>query len=136
MAKAPQATKLSIWFQLYFVAATLIGLICLVFGSSSLINTLLTSTVFQVKSQKYSMPPQPAVFDKSVYNEGELTESQRIALENWERDYQSWQDEQKNYDYEAESRKRSLAWAVALIVTGIPVFALHAPVVFRKTKEA
>jgi hypothetical protein len=125
--------KPSVWLQLYFVLATLIGLICLVFGVSSLVNTALTSTVLVVKSQHYNQPPMPPMADSKAWlNSDELTESQRQSLTMWEADYERWKVEQKDYDYEAENRKRSMASAIAMIITGIPVFALHAPKVFKQ----
>ncbi|HYD34850.1 MAG TPA: hypothetical protein VD999_02185 [Vitreimonas sp.] len=135
MATKTSAPKLSLWNQLYFVLATLIGLICLVIGISSLVNTWLLSSFFKVEEPRYSMPPQP-YFDTTQFEKGrDVTAEQKESLALWQAEYKRWEEEQKNFDYQAQQRKRDYAWAIALILTGGPVFALHAPVVFRRVKR-
>lgn len=132
LRKSPSSTKSSIWNQLYFVLATLIGLICLVIGVSTLVNTVIGTYILPVKTPRFNAPPQPYVEIQTLNDRQDLTQDQRQALAAWQKDYQLWETEQKNYDYEAENRRRSLAWSIAMIVTGVPVFALHAPVVFKR----
>lgn len=126
--------KLSLWLQLYFVLASLLGLVLIVIGLSSLVNTLLTSTVLKVPSPRFNMPPQPYVETQRIKETEGLTEEQKQALEKWQQDYERWQQEEAKRDYASEERKRALSWAIAMLVTGIPVFAVHAPYVFKKAK--
>lgn len=134
--KTSVATKPTLWHQLYFVLASLLGLLCIVIGLSVFVNTLLSSTLFKVEEQRYQIPPQPPIDAVMLSQVQNLDESQRQALTQWQQDYQNWQDEQQNYSWEAESRKRSFAWSLALLLTGVPVFALHAPIVFGWSRKA
>lgn len=134
--KAVTAPKPTLWHQLYFVLASLLGLLCIVIGLSVFVNTLLSSTVFKVNEQRYQIPPQPPVDISGVKTDPALSESERAALAQWEVDYKNWQTEQQNYSWEDENRKRSFAWSLALLITGVPVFALHAPTVFGWGKKA
>lgn len=131
--KTSTPTKVSLWNQLYFVLASLLGLICLVIGVSTAINTVLITSLLKVKTVP-TMPPNPVEIPdpKLGTREATLTPEQQQALESWRMEYQQWQKTQASFDYEAEQRKRDLAWSIALIITGAPVFALHAPVVFRR----
>lgn len=130
-------SKPSLWLQLYFVLASLIGLIMLVVGSSSLINTALTSTLLKTNTGNFqSQPPQPyLVSDKLEGMQDELSEEDRQALAQWRQDYKNWQDTEAKRDYQKEQRNQSIAWALALILTGAPVFFIHAPFVFRQAKH-
>ena len=132
--KKISVSSFSVWLQLYFVCATLLGLVCLVIGVSTLINTFLTSTVFKVR-ENIAAPPQPYMEITKLQEPANLTPEEKQALAQWQADYSKWQRNQASYDFEAENRKRSLAWSLALILTGAPVFALHAPVVFRKARS-
>ena len=127
--------KPTLWHQLYFVLASLIGLICIVIGASVFLNTLLTSTVFKTNQPNYNMPPEPISYQRQVAidelkESDELTEEQKATVARWEKEYQRWEEEQRNFDWEANNRKQSFAWSLSLLITGVPIFALHAPVVF------
>lgn len=132
MSTTKSQPKSSLWNQLYFVLATMLGLVFLVIGSATLLNTMISTYVLPVKTPQYNAPPQPYVEVTKLSANEDLTEDQRQALVAWQADYKRWELEQKNYDYEAENRRRSLAWSIAMLVTGLPVFALHAPVVFKR----
>jgi hypothetical protein len=128
------------WKNLYFVFATLLGLVLMVIGVVTATNTILTTYVFPVKSYPQGRPMDPPTMavseTKKLQESGELTESQKEALAQWEKDYARWQETEAKYDYEAENRKRSIANAIAMILAGVPVFALHAPFVFRTEKSS
>lgn len=133
--KAQTAPKTTVWHQLYFVLASLLGLLCIVIGLSTFVNTLLTSTVFKVTEQRYQLPPQPPIDVEGLTQDQNLDDAQRQALTQWQLDYQNWQEEQQNYSWEEQDRKRSFSWSLALLLTGAPVFALHAPVVFGWSRK-
>ncbi len=128
-------SKVSLWYQLYFVVATLIGLVCIVIGVSSLLNNVIITYVVPVKSVHINPPPQPAIDTKMLLESEEVTPEQKQLLVAWETEYRDWEKTQKNYDYETENRRRSLASSVALLLTGVPVFMLHAPMVFKKARS-
>lgn len=123
---------------LYFVLASLLGLLMLVMGIASASNTALEQYVFKPKSQTRGIPPEPFISSTVKQLEEpkikeELTPEQKAALEQWRLDYAAWQEEQKNFDWEAENRKRSLSFALSMIIAGGPVFLIHAPFVFKRS---
>lgn len=129
------------WKTLYFVLATLLGLVLIVIGVVSGVNTALTTYVFPVRPfpQSYQVDP-PGMYSeqgmKTITAREDITDEQKAALEQWRQDYQKNRELEAKYDYAAEDRKRSMANAVAMILAGIPVFALHAPHVFRGERKA
>lgn len=125
------------WLQLYFVLGSLLGLVLIVVGSTTLLNVGLTSTILRpVNQQRFErMPPVPPVDVSEVAQNESLTQAERDALQAWEKEFVAWEQSQNEIDYEAEARKRSMANAIALLITGIPVFGVHAPWVFRKTRS-
>lgn len=137
MAKTSSSTVValpSLWLQLYFVFASLLGLLLIVMGAFNAVNVGLTATVLKPAPDQFSrpMPPEPTFVTEKAAQDAELTEDQKAAVAAWEKEFQAWQESQKNFDYEAENRKRSMAFSIAMLVTGIPVFALHAPWVFKR----
>ena len=132
--KQTSSPKASLWNQLYFVLATLLGLLCVVIGATTLLNTWLTASIFKVEEPRYNMPPQPYV-ETDRYQDSATTPQQKEDLARWQQDYKQWEEEQKNYSYEEMNRRRNYAWSLALLLTGAPVFALHAPTVFKRAKR-
>lgn len=129
------------WKTLYFVLASLLGLALIVTGLVTGVNTALTTWVFPVKSYPEVRPLEPVFLQTEkeigkLQESDELTAEQKESLAQWQEDYKRWQEQESNYDYEAENRKRSLANAIALVIAGVPVFAFHAPYVFRGEKPA
>lgn len=124
----------SIWLQLYFVCASLLGLILISIGSVTLINMTLNSTVLKVESTVNQMPPMPYISSESITNNTQLSEEDKKALQQWNQEYTRWQESESKRDYQAENRKQGLAMGLALLVTGFPIFTLHAPLLFRQFK--
>ncbi len=127
-------TPLPTWVQLYFVLASLIGLIMVVMGSAMGINTLLSQYIF-TPQDRFSPPPRPIVLDMPTTNTENLTEEQQALLTKWQIEYQNWETTENAIDYEAESRKRTIATALSLILVGTPVFLLHVPFVFKQAQK-
>lgn len=125
----------SIWVQLYFVLASLLGLIMIMIGSVQLINTGLEMTLLQQTSSRPA-PPRPYVETATIDTDLEaLSEEDRELLNQWKEDYRQWQQAESTIDYQAESHKRQIANSVAILIVGIPVFAIHFPTVFRQGKK-
>lgn len=126
-------TSPSRWLQLYFVLAALLGLVLTAIGASMLVNTTLSSTVFKVEQRGFVPPPQPAI-EVSKLETKDLTAEQKAALEQWQTEYKTWQESEKNRDYEAENRQRTYANAISFLVVGIPILLFHAPWIWRKSR--
>lgn len=136
--------------SLYFVLASLIGLICMVVGSVMILNTLLTQFVFvPIKrplspapfpplDEQVTRPAVPTALTPKTSTPGAATASvtlspeEQAALERWRVDYTTWEQQEKNYDYEKEDRKRTYANALALLVVGLPVFVFHVPQIMNR----
>lgn len=137
MVKNSEAPKRSIWLQLYFVLASLLGLVCLVIGLSTGINTLLISTILKVETTRTFSPPPAPYIDPAVKSAMGSSPSAELnaKFQSWQDEYARWEKEQQLTDWETQERKRSLAWSIALLITGLPVFLLHAPMLFRSAKQ-
>lgn len=128
-----EKSSASIWLQLYFVCASLLGLLLISIGSVTLINMGLNSTVLKVESTN-QMPPMPYLDSDTIANNTQLTTEDKKALQQWNNEYTKWQESESKRDYQAEGRKQGIAMGLALLVTGLPIFFLHAPVLFRQFK--
>jgi hypothetical protein len=126
----------SLWLQLYFVFASLLGLVLIVFGTATLTNTLLKATVLKNDQARfYNPPPQPYIDSAKLEGNSELSDEDKEALTKWRQDYQAFQEKEATRDYEAEGRRDAVAFSIAVLITGIPIFALHAPVIFRQVRD-
>lgn len=118
--------------QLYFVLASLTGLILMIIGSVSIIK-IGADKLIGVQPYPEFTAPYPATapeFSKEAIETA--TESQKLALADWEKNYTQWQEAQKNYNQEEQRIKRDLAQALSMIAVGIPVFWIHAPRIFKE----
>lgn len=118
--------------QLYFVLAALLGLVLIVVASVGLAELGLKELI-GVKEYPEFTAPYP-VRDPGLVeaNSEQLTESQRESLAQWETDYKRWQQEQREFNQSDQRRRRQIASSLAMLLIGIPVFAIHAPYVFRR----
>ena len=62
----------------------------------------------------------------------QLTADQQQKFDQMAAEYDKQQAAQAAYDQEDQSKRMELAWSLAMLIVGIPVFALHAPHVFKK----
>lgn len=126
----------SLWLQLYFVLASLLGLILIVIGTVTLINTGLNATVLRTPGNSYRPgPPGPYLDVAKLENNESLSEEEKASLAQWQADYKAYQENENTRDYEAEGRKQAISFAIAMLVTGVPIFAVHAPVIFRQVNK-
>lgn len=135
VGKQNQTKNLSVrplWIQIYFVLAALIGLILIVIGGVSL-SQLALNTVLGVKDYPEFSAPFPYK-DPTLMSPSEAgaTADQKASLEKWHQEYQQYQENIKSYNATDQNRRRRIAESLAMIVVGVPVFALHAPHIFRK----
>lgn len=117
--------------QLYFVLATLVGLVLIIIGSVTVVRIGLDKVV-GVKPYPEFTAPYPPGFDKGQFADEGVTESQKAALASWEQEYSQWQTEYKEYNKEDQQFKREITQAVSMLLVGIPVFLIHSPRVFKK----
>ena len=116
--------------QLYFVLATLTGLILIIVGSVTLVRMGLDKVVGVKPYPNFSAPYPP---NSDLKNASEAaTVSQKQALAQWEQEYAQWQEETKGYDQVDQQIKRDLTQALAMMLVGAPVFLVHSPRLFKK----
>ena len=136
---------------IYLYLFALVGLIMVVIGFSMLINIGLKTWVFtkaDEQPQYVSMPVAP-VLEKSpdvktveslvtCSDKCSLTEDQKTQLNQWLKDYQEAQNNQKlqnNFDYRSQQRQRDAAQAIAFILVGLPLYLYHWTVIKRDVKK-
>lgn len=119
--------------QIYFVLASLIGLVLIVISGVN-VSRLVLNEVLGVKEYPSFGAPYPAFKDPGAVTatpEG-LTEEQKRSVEQWQKDYDEWQQKEKEYNTEDQNRRRQIAESLAMLIVGIPVFAFHAPYIFKR----
>lgn len=123
--------------QSYFVLATLMGLVLLVFGSVTLVQ-LGVKEMLGVKPYPFFNAPFPELQERfpgeKTIDTTQLTEEQKMRLDEWTAQYDKWKAEEAAFNSQDQERRREIATALAMIIVGIPVFGFHAPHVFRKKK--
>lgn len=119
--------------QLYFVIASVIGLILIIMSGVNLLKLGLNQ-VLGVKPYPEFSAPYPAVREPGLVNANEpsLTDEQRAKVAEWEIQYEQWQKAQIEYNQADQQTKREIATGLAMLIVGLPVFAFHAPYIFKK----
>ncbi|PIY79809.1 MAG: hypothetical protein COY81_00500 [Candidatus Pacebacteria bacterium CG_4_10_14_0_8_um_filter_43_12] len=119
--------------QLYFVLASITGLILLIIPLVSLFELGLGKLIGVRPYPEFTAPYPPTYTDSQKLADIEqLTESQTQALARWETEYQAWQDTQSKYNQAEQTFRREIAQSLAMLLVGIPVFWIHAPKIFKK----
>lgn len=119
--------------QIYFVLATLIGLILIVISGVN-VSRLVLNELLGVKDYPSFNAPYPYKDPSGVTDAPEgSTQEEKESLAEWQKEYTKWQEEQKAYNESDQSRRRQIAESLAMLVVGIPVFAVHAPYVFKRS---
>jgi len=120
------------WFiQAYFVVATLIGLILLVIASVNLVS-LGTKQLLGVKTYPNFAPIPMTYARQTGIDKSQLEPDQQQKFDQMSMEFDKQQAAQAEYDQEDQSKRMELAWSLAMLIVGIPVFAIHAPHVFKK----
>lgn len=119
--------------QIYFVLATLIGLVLIVISGVNLSRLVLNEALGVKEYPDFSAPyppyKDPTMTASSAQN---LTPEEKESLNQWQKEYDAWQEKQKAYNSADQNRRRQIAEALAMLIVGIPVFAFHAPYVFKR----
>ncbi len=133
---AQQSSGHNFLIQSYFVLASLLGLLLIVMGAVNGVRLGL-HTVLGVKPYPSFTAPYPNLErfpgEKQVENNtDDLTQEQRDRLTEWQSLYDQWQEQEREYNSQDQQIRREIAWFLAMLAVGIPVFAIHSPYVFRK----
>ena len=137
---------------IYLYLFALVGLIMVVIGFSMLINIGLKTWVFtkaDEQPQYASMPVPPVALEKPTdvktveslvicSDKCSLTDDQKVQLNQWLKDYQDAQNNQKlqnSFDYRTQQRQRDAAQAIAFILVGLPLYLYHWAVIKGDVKK-
>ncbi len=105
----------------FYGVASLIGL-C--FGTVGVVGLLILGFNILLRVPQYPLrdaPPTPTDYIGELKEREELTMEQKQAVEEWVRDFNSWQDKKIAYEKNIY-RRRDLATNLAFILVGIPIF--------------
>lgn len=134
MPKTPSTENRSFLVQIYFVLATLIGLVLIVIASVNVVQLGLKEILGVQPYPEYRAPyPSMEKYPgEEAVSEAEMTAEQQEKLAQWEREYDQWKEQEANYNSQDQQLRRDIASSLAMLIVGIPVFVIHAPYVFRK----
>jgi len=135
-------TKHSFIRTVYLYLFALIGLVLLIIGGVGFISMGLKAYVFTQADQEQklysSVVPYPSVAPEAIKGatdsgkKVEVTEAEQQALAAWLVDYNSWQENQKNFDYLTSRRHQEAATNLALILVGLPLYLIHWLIIRRE----
>ncbi len=134
--------KYSLIRKVYLYLFTIIGLTLLVVGSVRFINMALKAFIFTKADQdqwlninRPPVPPYTAKQIEDIKNEENLTESEKISLEEWIKEYNTWKKESSKTDYLAVKRQKDASLNLSLIIVGLPLYLYHWFIIKREMKE-
>lgn len=120
--------------KFYFTVASLGGLLLMIIATVSMLQ-LGISSLLGIKRQDFNtQPPEVKSYVGDLTEKEGLTEDQKVSIEEWQKDYDEWRDEQKNFDWDTNARKEQLAMSLSFLIVGLPVFLYHVRFV-RKEEE-
>ncbi|MFH1145403.1 MAG: hypothetical protein V1707_00345 [bacterium] len=136
---------------IYLYLVTFVGLIMFAISLGVILNASLRLVFFPDLDRAYpSRPPEPAFYSKTgeafigcqeVANKckdnKQLSNEEQLALSKWQKDYQTWEREQKEYDATQPKREqqRRLVDSVPYVVIGAILYLTHWRLVKRERDE-
>ena len=121
--------------SLYYSLASLGGLLLLVISVVSLLQLGFSELLNNPKQPSYSQPPDLQSYVGEVKDSGDLTAAQLQSLEEWQKDYDEWRDEQKNFDWEESANKGQISFSLAMLLVGLPIFLVHLTALRRENNS-
>ena len=140
--------KVEIVKNIYFYLVSLIGLILIVISISQLVNLGLKTWIFTAADGDKYMSRPPAIYLDQSYelktaesliecsDKCNLTDGQRIALDNWTKDYKYWQENKKDQSkYIKADRQGNAVRGISMLIVGLPLFWIHWRIIRKKNKK-
>jgi hypothetical protein len=118
--------------RVYLYLFSMLGLVLVVIGTTGLVNLGLKTWIFDTTDPWIAQPPMPHFSSRiEVLNSCEdLSEQDRELLNQWLRDYESWERDSSNR-YKNHQNNESAARNLALLLVGIPLFLFHWRIIQR-----
>lgn len=132
--------KKSVIRTIYLYLFALVGLTLLIIGCVGFVNMALKVFVFtqaDAEQEFYNtQPPTPyGIEGIKCLNNTNISNDQKLGLEQWLNDYKLWQEKQKTFDYVTTKRHKDAARNLAFIIIGLPLFLYHWSIIRRETKN-
>lgn len=119
--------------KIYLYLVSFVGLILIVMGAVGLINLGIRLIFFPYQAMYgYAPPPEPSVLREIDLSKEkvELTPEQIQALDQWQKDYQTWQ-ENMGRSYLIEPLPHNLS----LLIVGLPLYLFHWNIIKKEEKK-
>jgi len=129
---------------IYLYLFALLGLVLLIIGGVGFVRMGLEAYVFTKANDEQRLyskqPPMPySVEQVQKIADGttavKLTADEQTSVHQWIKDYQTWQEQQKDFDVVVAQRQRNAANYLAMILIGLPLYLYHWGVIKKETKE-
>ncbi len=143
-------TKYPLIRTIYLYLFSLVGLVLLIIGSARFVDMGLKAYVFTRAEDEeriiYKQPPYPSIrLEKIAEAEGDvitskdgeiiLSESEKVSIERWIADYNSWEENRSKIDPVTSRRHRNSATNLSLILIGLPLYLYHWMVIRKESKK-
>ena len=139
--------KHSLIRTIYLYLFALLGLVLLTIGGIRFLDMGLKAFVFTKAEEEerisYKMPPVPysVPITEKLYQEGEegkevcLSEEEKLRLEEWLTNYESWKEEREKIDPVTSRRHRDASLNLSIILIGLPLYFYHWTIIKKETKN-
>jgi len=130
---------------IYLYLFALVGLTLLVIGSVRFVDMGLKAFIFTKADEEqrlnYIQPSSPYPIEKfqSITQSPEttvtLTESEKVSLQMWLADYESWKKRRDAIDPILSQRQRDASFNLAMIIVGLPLYLFHWWLIKKETRQ-
>ena len=132
---------------IYLYLFALLGLVLLTIGGVRFVDLGLRTFVFtkadEVERLARKMPPLTPVkiqdlgkTEKAGQKKVCLPEDEKVALEQYLKDYKNWKEKESKIDYLASRREKNISFNLAMILIGLPLYLYHWRLIKREAKNA
>ncbi|MBI2448235.1 hypothetical protein HYV44_01585 [Candidatus Microgenomates bacterium] len=124
----------------YIYFFSFLGLIFMAISLISFLDMGLKAYVFTKADQDqklaYSPPPTPYIEEiENLKEKRNITEAQKINIDEWLADYEKWQSDQGKIDYVVSSRHEQAANNLAMLLVGLPMYLYHWRLAKKESKN-
>lgn len=139
--------KHSLIRTIYLYIFALLGLVLLIIGGVNFLNMGLKAFIFTQaeEEQRLLYKQMPVPFSTSRVEELEkeigageeicLSEEEKISIENWLTDYNSWKEDRSKIDPVTARRHRDASLNLSLILIGLPLYLYHWQIIKKETEN-
>ncbi|TSC68646.1 MAG: Uncharacterized protein G01um101466_362 [Parcubacteria group bacterium Gr01-1014_66] len=129
---------------IYLYLFALVGLTLMTIGSVRFVDMGLKAFVFIRAEEEQRLfnrePPYPGVRApieriEKLQNSEELSDGEKVALQQWLADYKNWQEHRSKIDLVVAKRHRDASLNSAFLLIGIPLYLFHWGIIRREMRQ-